>query len=70
MDNLNSVLLFDVNMLLSDFYSAYGSIEPIGPQEHLVHGIVRQTLDSFIVAFYVSVTKQKSKYLRITAFFK
>ena len=54
MNDLNSILLFYVNMFLRNFYLAYGSINPIGPQQHFVHRIVSQALDSFIVVFIVA----------------
>ena len=57
MNDLNSILLFYVNMFLRNFYLAYGSINPIGPQQHFVHRIVSQALDSFIVVFCAMIIR-------------
>jgi len=61
MNDLNSILLFYVNMFLRNFYLAYGSINPIGPQQHFVHRIVSQALDSFIIVFCAMIIRDNYK---------
>jgi hypothetical protein len=46
--------LLYVNVVVIDLNSTDGSIKSIGPQQHFIHRIVRQTLDSFVTVFYVS----------------
>lgn len=47
-DNLNSCVLLYVNVVVIDLNSTDGSIESIGPQQHSIHRIVRQTFNSFV----------------------
>jgi membrane-bound acyltransferase YfiQ involved in biofilm formation len=68
MDNLDTGLFVRMNIIvifrqiiIVNLDSTDGTIKSIDPQQHFIHRVVRQTIDSFVIISYFCGEKNKDK---------